>query len=54
LDRPLGNELDIVFDIFVHLIKELMQGDEVRPLYIPVRVFAMQLQINGIGEACVA
>ena len=54
LDRPLGNEVDVVFDTFVDLIEELMQRDEVRPFDIPVRVFAMQLQINGLGEACVA
>jgi hypothetical protein len=54
LDRPLGNQVDVVFDTFVHLIEELMQCDEVRPLYVPVRVFAMQLQINRFREACVA
>jgi hypothetical protein len=54
LDRPLGYQVDVVFDTFVDLIEELMQRDEVRPFDIPVRVFAMQLQINGIGEACVA
>jgi len=54
LDRPLGYQVDLVFDTFVDLIEELMQRDEVRPFDIPVRVFAMQLQINGIGEACVA
>jgi hypothetical protein len=54
LDRPLGNKVYVVFDIFVHLIEELMQGDEVRALNIPVRMFAVHLQINGIGEACVA
>jgi len=54
LNRPFGNQVDVVFDTFVHLIEELMQCDEVRPLDIPVRVFAMQLQINGLGEGCVA
>ena len=54
LDRPLGNQVDVVFDTLVDLIEELMQRDEVRPFDIPVRVFAMQLEINGIGEACVA
>src|SRR5258708_7019290 len=51
LDRALGNKVDVVFDIVVHLIEELMQRDKVRPLYIPVRVFAMQLQINRLCEA---
>src|SRR5260370_19337451 len=43
LDGALGDQIDVVFDVLVHLVEQLMQGDEVRALHVPMRLLRLGL-----------
>ena len=49
-----GDEIDVAFDIFVHFVEEFMKRNEIRAFHVPVCVFALRLQINGVGKPIVA
>src|SRR5208337_2661982 len=34
-------------------VEEFVQTNEVRPLHVPMRLFELQLEINGIGQALI-
>src|SRR5207237_6402834 len=40
--------------VLVHLVEELMQGDEVRPFHVPMRLLGLRLQVDGIRQPRVA
>src|SRR5260370_37452472 len=54
LDGPLGDQVDVLFDVVVHLVEQLKEGDEMRPLHVPMRLLRLRLQIYGVGEPRVA
>ena len=49
----LRDQVDILLDVFVHFVEELVKSDEIRTLDVPVRLFALGLQIDCVGESCV-
>ena len=52
-DDALGNLIDISLNFAGNIVKQLVQGDEVRPLDIPVRLLRLQAQVDQIGESLV-
>src|ERR1700719_3463813 len=52
-----GDALGDLVDLFQHcignLVEQLVQGDEVRTLYVPMRLFDLALQIDGISQAII-
>ena len=54
LDGALGDQIDVVLHVLVHLVEELMQGNEMGALDVPMRLLRLRLQIDGIGEPRVA
>jgi hypothetical protein len=50
LDHPLREQVHIAFDALVDIVEELVQGDEVRALHVPVRLLALGLQIDAVGQ----
>ena len=53
LDRTFRDKIDIILDIRVDFVEQLMQGDEIGPLHIPVCIFTLRLQIDCIGKPAV-
>ncbi len=54
LYRALRDQVDVFLNIVVHLVEQLMQGDEIRAFHVPVRLLGLGLEIDGIGEPRVA
>jgi hypothetical protein len=50
LDRAFGDVVDKLLQILRNLIEEFMQTDEVWPLYIPVRLFRLEAEVQSIGQ----
>src|ERR1700730_1890931 len=52
-----GDALGDLIDLFQHgvgdLVEELMQGNEIRALHIPMRMFNLALQIDRVGQGVV-
>src|SRR5205807_9861715 len=53
LDDPLGDQVDVSLDGFVDFVEQLMESDERRALHIPMRLLALRLQVDALGEALV-
>ena len=50
LHRPLGDVVHVVLDVLVDLVEQLVQGDEVRPLDVPVGLLGLRLQVDAVGQ----
>ena len=50
LDNTLGNEVRVDFGFFRYRVKEQMQSDKARSFHIPMGLFGLGLQINGISK----
>ena len=50
LDRAFGDVVDKLLQILRNLIEEFMQTDEVWPLYIPVRLFRLEAEVQSIAQ----
>src|SRR5882762_10323401 len=53
LDDPLGDQVDVSLDGFVDLVEQLVKSDERRTLHVPMRLLALRLQVDALGEALV-
>src|SRR5204863_9830901 len=53
LDDPLGDQIHVAFDRLVDVVEQLVKSDERRALHVPVRLLALCLQIDALGEALV-
>ena len=50
LHRPLGDLVHVVLHLLVDLVEQLVQGDEVRPLDVPVGLLGLRLQVHAVGQ----
>ena len=50
LHRPLGDVVHVVLHLLVDLVEQLVQGDEVRPLDVPVGLLGLRLQVDAVGQ----
>jgi len=50
LDRTIRDQVDEIFDIVVDLVEELVKGNEAWAFDVPVRLFALGLQVDRVGE----
>src|SRR6202041_1333229 len=48
-----GDFVDLFQDHVGDLVEQLVQGDEVGALHVPVRLLDLALQINGVGQPIV-
>ena len=53
LHRPLGDLVHVFLHLLVDLVEQLVQGDEVRPLDVPVGLLGLRLQVDAVGQPCV-
>jgi hypothetical protein len=53
LNEPLCEEVDVVLDVAVYVVEELMERDEARSLHIPVRMLALGLKVDRVGETLI-
>ena len=51
LDDTFRDEIHIHTSVRVNLVKDSMQGKEVRPFQIPMGLFGLHHEINGVGQA---
>src|SRR5438046_4893018 len=51
LHCPLGDVVHVVLYFLVDPVEQLVQGDEVRPLDVPVGVLGLRLQVDAVGQA---
>src|SRR5213083_124806 len=50
LHDPLGEQVRVLLDVLGDLVEQLMEGDERGALHVPVRLLALRLQIDAVGE----
>ena len=50
LDHPLGQQIDVLLHVLVDFVEQLVQGDELRALHVPVGLLALGLEIDAVGE----
>src|SRR5947207_6021786 len=48
---PTRRSSDLLGGGIRHLVKELVQGNELRPLDVPVRLLCLQHEVDAVGEA---
>ncbi len=51
LDNPLGDDIDMFSSVGVDLVEKFVQGDEVRPLHIPMRLLGLHHEVDRVGQA---
>ena len=54
LHRALRDEIDVILNIFVHLVEEFVKSDEVRTFHIPMGKLALRLQVDCVSEPFIA
>jgi hypothetical protein len=54
LDDALGRQVDVLLDLLVDLVEQLVQGNEVRALHVPVGLLDLRLEIHGVRESRIA
>ena len=50
LHDPLGEQIRVLRHGAVDLVEQLVQRDECRPLHVPMRLLALGLEIDAVGE----
>ena len=50
LNDPLGDDIDMLSSVGVDLVEEFVQGDEVRPLHIPMRLLGLHHEVDRVGQ----
>jgi hypothetical protein len=53
LHRAFRNVVDVIFHVFVNLVEQLVQGDEIGSLDVPVSLFGLRLQVNRVGQSSI-
>jgi hypothetical protein len=51
LDDALSDDIDITAHVDEDFVEQLMQGDKVWPLHIPVRLFGLHHEVDGVCQA---
>src|SRR5271163_4882212 len=51
--HPFGDYIDLFENDIRDLIEQLVQGDEMRALHVPVRLFDLALQVDGVSQPIV-
>ncbi len=49
----LRDEVHVVLDVFVDLVEQLVQRDELWPLHIPVGLLGLRLQVDAVRQPAV-
>ena len=49
----LGDLVDLLQHHIGNLVEQLVQGDEIRTLHVPMRLLDLALQIDGVGQAII-
>src|SRR5438552_12978043 len=53
LDDSLGDQIHVRLDVFVDLVKQLVERDERGAFHVPVSLLALCLQVDAVGEALI-
>src|SRR5213076_1980182 len=53
LHDALGQQVDVFVGGGVNLVEQLVQGDELGPLDVPVSLLRLQLQVDRVGQSLV-
>src|SRR5216110_833697 len=49
----LGDQIHVFLHVFIDVIEQLVERDERRALHVPVRLLALRLEIDRLGEALI-
>jgi hypothetical protein len=51
LYHPLGGVVHVVLHVLIALIEQLMLGDAIRPVDVPVGLLGLRLQVDAVGQS---
>lgn len=50
LGDAFGDDVDVLIELFADFVEEFVDGDEGRPLDVPVGLLGDERQVDGVGE----